>query len=59
MEQLNNGIISLARIYIMSIINISLVILILLLKKLVDMSAKITVLKKVTKENNAILTDKL
>ena len=53
MEQLNKVIINLDGIYVMSIIYIiSLIILILFLKKLIDMSAKIQVLEKFTKTDH-------
>lgn len=59
-EQANERITNRAWIYAMIIINIiSLLIHILSLKQLVDMSAKIQTLEKVTSENNAILADNL
>lgn len=60
MGQLNEGVINLDGVYVMPIINIiSLRILLLSLKKLVDMSAKTQALEKVIRENTAVLTDKL
>lgn len=52
-EQLSKAIINIDGIYVMSIIYIiSLIILILFLKKLADMSAKIQVLEKFTKTDH-------
>lgn len=59
-EQLNDEIINLAGIYVMSIIIIShMVVLGLFLKKFIDIGAKIQALETVTSEHNAISIDKL
>ena len=52
MEQLNEGIIDLDGVHVMSIININLIILVLALKKFVDINAKIQVLEKLIKMNH-------